>query len=347
MDQSRFRQRINDYEDSVFAILGFIHIFRFDNNRKELDENVSACQGRKLRTSEKNKISPSVDVTPDICIKNFSNNGIIGEVKKSFPRDKELWLKDFKQLMKYDDNFINWISDSEGISHHEIVLLPEQNRSRAVKEYYLAHKGKDFGFEKNFIIVEFNRNDSVNAYFFFRKEYGEFTYFGSLNEKLNEGIGIRIENLLKYYEKVKLYDSKPPLPWLLYLIWDIVLLKASEDDNFYRRKVSKIETSIDSILADLKANYSFKSINGDDSSQQEIPRRAWISEAFNSLVLFGMATWKDKSKGECIISFKKMRTTLDDFINLCIKFKLDGDYEEIQPSLFPEMVKSNTDKGES
>lgn len=151
MNDKSFRDRIDDYKDSIFVIIGFVNLFKFDDVSKTIKENVKVFQGRRMKTSSANRVLPNDEVTPDFCIQGSNDNGVVGEVKKNFPQDRKLWMDDFKQLMSYDDDLINWVTSSGKINDHEIVLVSHLSRSRAIIKYFEEHKGKEITFNKNFI----------------------------------------------------------------------------------------------------------------------------------------------------------------------------------------------------
>lgn len=336
MSHKSFYERIDDYRDSVFAIIGFTNLFRFDDETKKMRDDIKVYQGRRMRTSPSNRISPDNEVTPDFCIYDTSGKGVVGEVKKTFPENRDYWMDDFKQLMSYDDDFLNWMTKTGTIDDHEIVLLAEQTRSQAVKDYFEERKNKEILFTKNFVIVEFNRNDQVKAFFFFRKMYGGFKLFPQIDTRLYEGVPVPMEKLMPHYEKIKLYDAKPPLPYLLYLIWEnVVMLRASQDERFKTARKLAMEITIDEIMEELHNNYSFSQLAADDDTYQtKIPPKPWIVESMNALITFKLAKWKDKTTGEYIVYFKKFKETLKTFIDLCNKSMLDTEMEKKQLELF-------------
>lgn len=98
-----FENRIDNYEQTIQAIVGFINFFRYDTEKKEMRREVIVFQGRRFSPSTGKSITEkgeNVDyVTPDIGILLPTKNGVIGEVKRSFPSDQNLWHKTFKQIM--------------------------------------------------------------------------------------------------------------------------------------------------------------------------------------------------------------------------------------------------------
>lgn len=342
MKSTRFKEMIEDYTASIFAIVGFANLLRYDDEKKEFKKDIKIVQGKRLKTSKSNRIIPDGVVTPDLCICNDKYHGIVAEVKKSFPVNQEHWMDDFKQLMSYDDNFKNWITNEKGHSEHEIILLPEQGRCKAVIIYYEDRKGKDIVFNKNFIVVQFNRSDELRPFIFFRTEYGAFNNFEDLKMRLTLGVKVPMEKLVPLYEKIKLYDAKPPLPYLLHLIWEnVIMLRASMDEKFARMRKYDVNITIDEIVGDLRANYSFKTLNDpEDSDNQEIPKKQWVEEAINALVVFNLAKWSNKTKGECVIKFNKYKDTLEEFITLCAKNDLGIPADESEQGTLFEMSES-------
>ena len=84
---------IDDYQDSVFAIIGFANFYRYDDDTKTIRDDVLVFQGRRLTPSPAKAINsdgnPVEFVTPDVGILLPANTGVLAEVKKSFPADEQ------------------------------------------------------------------------------------------------------------------------------------------------------------------------------------------------------------------------------------------------------------------
>jgi hypothetical protein len=335
-----FRDKVDDYKDTVFAIIGFGNLFRFDNKTQSMDESVKLAQGREFRTSSSNRISPDNIVTPDLCIQIGNDKGIAAEVKISFPKNQEHWADDFNQLMKYDDNLENWWTADSKIQNHDIVLLPHPSRSVMVEEYFQKQSSQgEVKFERPFSIVEFNRSDQSNGYYFFRKRSGEMKADEEIAEKLKYGIQVPTEKLMLNYEKHKLYDSKPPMPYLLHIIWESIILRfASDSQDLSQSRKTKIEivTSVEKITKELYDNCSFKGFNFDESDHQpKVPLTSWVRTAVHALVTFKYAEWINQSEGTCKIYFnKRLNDVFETFINLCLEHNIDT--EDIEGSEYQE-----------
>lgn len=98
--KEEFLNKINDYEQTIHAIVGFMNFYRYDDVNKMMKDEVIVFQGRKLEPSPEKSINSEGNqiqyLTPDIGILLPSKTGIIGEVKKSFPANQEHWMQAFE-----------------------------------------------------------------------------------------------------------------------------------------------------------------------------------------------------------------------------------------------------------
>ena len=334
---SKYTDEIDSYEMSVLAAIGFLNFFRYDDKAKAMSGKSKIWQGRKMKTSSANKISQNTDVTPDLVIQVDDKNGVLAEVKYSFPMDQAHWMDDFNQLKSYDDDLLNWETTNKKIANHEIVLLPEQSRAVAVRKFYEKLSEKGNFIDKNFAIVEFNRADQGKAFLFFRLQYGDLKSSSELNSRLQDGVKVPIEKLFLSYSKCKIYDSKPPMPYLLNLIWEaVVIAKASGDPKFShlrRNGTIKVDVTLEEIKEELTQSYSFRPINSDNNLHSDISM-SWIREAMEILVSAELAEWKDADHSGATVSFKKYERAIDAFKQICAEHQKATDEEAGQMRLF-------------
>lgn len=309
--------KIDNYNQTIIAIVGFMNFYRYDSKQTP----VVLFQGRKLQPSQ-NKNSEYV--TPDIGILLPNNLGVLGEVKHSFPRDKNLWSDVITQLLKYDDNLIGWPKEDGIVQNHDVVLLTQQARARAVGNYFREKINiGEISFKRPFIIVEYNLTSERQDYFFFRIEEGALTD-EDVNAKLQEGVPVPMIKLLQHCAAVKLYDDMPELPYLMHLIWVYVVLdKASELEQFKNlAKNQKLDVvlTVDEIVDTLRNGYSFRLLNSENSDRQpSIPKKAWVKEACQKFVLWGEAKWNDDLKSSLTFRcHKKYDDTLKHFIQMYV-----------------------------
>jgi hypothetical protein len=321
----RIRDDITDYQDSVFAIIGFANFYRFDDRTKTMRSDVVIFQGRRLAPSPAKSVNsdgnPVDFVTPDLGILLPSNSGVLAEVKKSFPANEQYWFDDFEQLMAYDDDLRGWPSDSGTVPTHDVVLLLHQSRARAVSKFYEKHRGKTIRFQRPFCIVEFNRSNERNAYFFFRKENGDLTE-PKINERLDNGVQVPMFALTGTYSEIKIYDSEPPLAYMLHLIWEQVINnKASENPKYpslRKKQRIDVEVSVEEVVNELCQKFSFHPMQTETGERQpKIPKADWVQRAFDRLVKAGDAEWLDRAKGRLKAKFTRHEDVLAYFVELC------------------------------
>jgi hypothetical protein len=293
---------------------------------------VLVFQGRTLTPSEaksKNEAGEPVPfVTPDLGILLPNGKGVLGEVKRSFPLDTQFWVDDFKQLVAYDDDLTGWPNDSQKVAAHDIVLLLHQSRAVKVNKYFAENNTKGIQFARPFSIVEFNRSSQGKEYFFFRNVTGNVSD-QNLAARLEEGINVPMEIYLIQYSTVKLYDSTPPLPYLLELIWThVVAVKVTNTPGYKipaKKQKIKIELALDEISERLEKNFSFHGLQQGhaDARQPRVLKDAAIQQACAALVKFGDAEWTDTTKTKLTVNFVKREDVLDYFIKCCAKEPTD------------------------
>jgi hypothetical protein len=326
--EQAFKDEIDNYNDSLFAIIGFMNFYRYDDATKSMRSDVLVFQGRTLTPSEaksKNEAGETVHfVTPDLGILLPDGKGVLGEVKRSFPLDTARWLDDFKQLMGYDDDLTGWPNDSQKVTAHDIVLLLHQSRAIKVKNYFTENSPKDIHFTRPFSIVEFNRSSQGKEYFFFRNVSGNVSD-QNLAARLEEGINVPMGIYLIQYSTVKLYDSTPPLPYLLELIWThVVAVKVTSIPGYKipaKKQKVKIELALDEISERLEKNFSFHGLQQGHANarQPRVLKDTALQQACAALVKFGDAEWTDTTKTKLSVNFVKREDVLDYFIKCCAK----------------------------
>lgn len=320
--------KIDNYNQTIIAIVGFMNFYKYDSNQ----EPVVLFQGRRLKPSGEE--DPEF-VTPDIGILLPDNTGVLGEVKHTFPKDKELWVNAFDQMLKYDDDLFGWPNEEGRVTNHDLVLLTHQTRARAVGNYYREkNNNSEIFFSKPFCIVEYNQVSERKDFFFFRIEEGKISD-EIVNSKLQEGVPVPMAILIFNYAAVKLYDDKPEVPYLMYLIWNFVVLDKASELEQYRtlRKNQKLEIviDIDEIVETLRFGYSFRLLNSEHAEMQpQIPKKVWVKEACQKFVEWNEAKWNDTEKSTLTFrAHKQYEDTLKHFINLYI-----GEGNIGQPTLF-------------
>ncbi|MGA2279624.1 MAG: hypothetical protein ABSG80_04910 [Verrucomicrobiota bacterium] len=324
--EQELRNEIDNYNDSLFAIIGFMNFYRFDDTSRKMREEVLLFQGRRLTPSvakATNAKGETVEyVTPDLGILLPSGKGVLGEVKKSFPRDSEHWMDDFEQLMAYDDDLTGWPNESEKVSSHDVVLLLHETRAVAVRKFYEQKMGKEIRFIRPFSIVEFHRSSEGQEYFFFRSVTGGVSET-ALATRLELGISVPMTMYLLQYSTVKLYDAEPPMPYLLEMIWThVVAFKVTNTSGYKmpnKKQKLNVEVSVAEISERLETLFSFHVLQHRHANdrQPKVLKDTWVQRACDALVKFGDGEWADATKTKLMVKFTKRDDVLEYFVKLC------------------------------
>lgn len=320
-ERIRILDQISDYVDTVHAILGFVNFYRFDDERRRSRHDVVVFQGRRLtRTSD-----PIKAETPDFGIVSSQGDAVVGEAKKSFPRDKTYWMGTFKQLMAYDDDLLGWPTSSQTVSSHDIVLLTHLTRVVDVCDFYDERVAEhDIQFSRPFAITSFVESRERQDYVHFEKRLGQLSH-QALDERLHRGQSVPMRVFVQEYSTVMLYDTEPPRAYMAFLIWEHVVVRRASEDPGYRklRRNQKlgVELTIDEIVSELHQGFSFHTLQPDETEREPlVPKKAWCTRACDLLVSGELAAWHDAPKKETItVHFRKLDAVLECMVDLSVE----------------------------
>lgn len=320
------RNTIDDYNDTIHAIIGFVNLYLLDESYKPRPQ-MKAFQGRHLipliTEHEPTKSTNEYYVSPDLGIVFEKEKGILGEVQKNFPKEEiERGKKVFVQLKNYDQNLMGWPVNGEAIDSHEIVLLVHLTTSAYAKEFYekqLPNIG--ISFERPFSIVEFGRFTQAEEFFLFRKVIGDLTEVTG-EKKLWQGIPVPMRVFLSEYSKTKIYDAQPPIPYLAELIWVHVVTPIASDspkfEHLRKKQIIEVILSIDDIVDRLNEGFSFRFWHITHPGRQpRIPHREWVRQACNFLIDCHVAEWiQDSQETKLRIFYQRYEDVMEYFTRL-------------------------------
>jgi len=321
--EKQSRNTINNYEDTIRAIIGFINIYHLDNAfEPRLD--VKAFQGRRLapwHAPDALQSSPNEDdVTPDIGITIGNTTGILGEVKKNFPKHENGRAERIlTQLQRYDRHLRGWPIDGEQVDTHVIVLLTDISTSAIARQYFDAVTDTTKPFQRPFSIVEFGELREAEEFFLLRSVPGYPLELGD-GYRLNEGIKIPMNVFISEYSTTKLYDAEPPVEYLAYLIWvHVVMQHASEDKKFENlRSKSRLPVilTLQDILDELEQGFTFSWLHVNHPERQpQVPRLSWVRRACEFIVEIGDAEWlEEDDKQQIKVLFREYVDPREHFI---------------------------------
>ena len=195
-------------------------------------------------------------------------------------------MDDFEQLMSYDVDLTGWPSQDGRVDQHDVVLIIEQGRAVRVRKFYESNTGT-IKFTRPFIMVQINRSDNRQPYYFFQRVFGTLSD-ASLDTVLEEGKKVPMKVFLEKYSTVKLYDAEPPLPYLMELIWTQVVVDAARltpgFGKLRKRQKLPIDLKVEEIVQRLREGFSFQSIDAHATDgSPSFPKRHGLSMHWNSM----------------------------------------------------------------
>ncbi|HEY3350224.1 MAG TPA: hypothetical protein VGM13_10645 [Thermoanaerobaculia bacterium] len=334
-------KEIDSYRDTVYFLTALIHELSWDETQKKKTSGLSNEHGAE-------QIYGGGSVTPDLALLKCPEWGVLGEAKTSFSKSNAGRDKIRDQLLKYDAVATRWLGDDKRparVKEAACVLLTHMSRKVEAADYLDAERTAGrFQPVRPFAIVAAARIPQVDVFIHLEKSYGSLVP-RIKDEKLRKTVQVKLEQLRVSHDPVHFYDSSPPMPWLLTVLWDELLPSLIPENEFGERKrelaVQKqagylgIELSVDDAAAKLRDRFSMRLLN---PNLPESPRLKEVEAAFQLLVTWGLA--KKLEGREFGIGYKKLRNgSLDYFLK-----KLSSDKEEPrlktkdkkQIPLFPE-----------
>lgn len=269
-----------------------------------------------METSQSNRVSPSSEVTPDAVIQKSDDLGFVAEAKASLPREPRYWTDDAEQLHKYDDDLHGWWTTDGLIGENDIVLLMRTPHADDFAEYVHKFNSKrGWTFQRNVCFVEFDRSGRVRQAIHLRRHKGDLAD-GELAERLRKGVMVPIEGLLDTFRSRKFYDAKPPIEYLMEVLWQDIFNEMKSQTEFDDElSCWPLEVTVPDLTLDLQR--MFGSSGGLDR-EAEYPRQRWVRQALEALVDIGLAHRTDgpnyrilfrRLRGEVIETFSRHRVS--------------------------------------
>jgi len=322
-DKQSLLNLIDNYKDTIYAIIGFMNFYRYNDSTASDRSDVLVFQGRKLfrKDTADKEGNEKKYITPDIGVFLPEGIGLIGEVKNSFSKDRTLWEKEFEQVVSYDNEFVGWPGKTGEVRNHDIVLLVHYSRAVDVRDYYREGKNDRLKISRPFCIVEYQRMNQSKSFVSFRIQEGTLSN-SEIHRKLYSGKMVPMDVFIEKYSTVKIVDSEPPLPYLLQLIFEnIILQRAIEHPNFGRinkRQKLEVKISVDEIVETLSMGFSFRTLESNFADEHRTPRREWVLRACDKLVSTGEAKWiTPDDKNELLAFYRIYENVLDHYIAIC------------------------------
>jgi len=306
-------EKIDNYRQTLEAIISFSHVLRWDDDKKEFKPNSYGFIARQMDTSENNRINPKNEIFPDLIVQLDENYGIVGEVKKSFPQNKNHWKNDFNQLQKYDDDLKGWKTPREYIKTSDIILLTHYKIKVDVSDY-LEEKisNNDLFFNKNFSAIAFSRVQEMKTILTLEKFYGKL-FDTVLDERFRRIVRVPLNKVIPLSD-IKFYDDKPELSYMMEILWNKIFSQYPKMEEFMESggiKIMNIEVNIDDLTQKLRSQFT-DYIEG-DTRQPELPKTKWVKKAMDMFVNLKYAKIDNLAENRYIVKYKSIKNTIEKF----------------------------------
>ncbi len=323
-----FLREIDNYEQTIIAIICFTHILRWDDDNSNFKDDSYYYIGRKMDTTNNNRIKPNNTVRPDLVVQINNEYGIVCEAKSSFPKNRNHWREDFEQLEKYDDDLIGWITDNEQINIIDLILLTHYSMRNYVNDYLDDNLGTQININRNFAVIVYSLVEQTESYFFLEKSFGGITN-NEFDKRLHEIIEVPLEKVLPIYPPIKFNDVKPVIPYIMDILWNHIFSQYPTTEEFMEaegKKVITITVNLKDIVNRLKSQFGPPKIEH-DHRQREFPRTRWVKEAMEMFVKLNHANINENDNNEYKIKYKyaKITNPLETFINEIIEYNKEDE----------------------
>jgi hypothetical protein len=284
----RLREEVDTYTEGIYATLAFINKAQWNESKRRLDASIPYGVGRRFTASKDNRIAAEgTEVTPDCAVQMTPTYGVVAEAKPGVTRLLPAWEERIRQLQKYDDDLQGWWTPSEKCAAHDIVVLVPMTRTYDFIQVLNERIGSgDATFTRPLCVVGFFKNTGAeHTYFTLKTEFGSVTD-PAFDTRLRRAQPINWSPLISSSGDRKFMDSEPPLPYTLWILWDMILpVRAAGRPPEPKQTWIAVDVSVADLTADVQRFYGFPS-SGPRSV--EIPRQKWIRKALDAIVVFGM-----------------------------------------------------------
>lgn len=293
-------EHIDNYEQSVNACLTFIHIYKWDDRTNAPDGDVLFWIGKEYEPGS---------LTPDITIQLSKSRGLVIELKESLPKNdskkKDLWSDNFTQIQGYDAQLKGWKTDDGFVGQQELILLVDQKLVRKVIEYIQSKKLAFTNHSKNFCIIQYSPLTGLKNGILLRIEHGKIDDHKAItNKRLYEGIPVSLEYLFATgLSKIKLLDYKPPVVYIMSILWDHVFSSMLTEEAWRQAKMEEGKRLIEITVTVQKLKEILIENFADKNSKQGIKEK-WVEEALENFVRLKLAK-KNKGTDEYVIKYRK------------------------------------------
>jgi len=252
-------------------------------------------------------VSTNNEVKPDIVLQYGANNGVLCEVKTSFPNNETYLLRALKQIEKYSTDVVGWDSPDRKVDSHDILLLcPMMDYDRIITKLNEWLKAGKIKVTKNLCICEWGMilyPKWGKDFILIRKRQGK-TNCEELNKILESNITFEVQKLHLNYEQCKFTRKEPPTEYTMRQLWLDIFPALN-------KKIEDFTTSVEEVLEIAYKYYiPWSNLEGEFSQI----RKTWIKKAMDSFCEIGLAENTSKAKSKYIVHRSKRVNNVEEYI---------------------------------
>ena len=246
-------------------------------------------QGPRMRTAD------GTTVTPDMTLEAAEGQDGAGyravcEIKSSFPRHRASVDQMVKQVQHYDGELSGWEDEadpdgSRGDDHDIVIGVRDKHALDFASGLPAALKERGVEIKSPLSIIGIVRNKDDNDVdrFLLRKSFGKISR-KKAHDALGRGWSIDSSSMARDLDNTKFYDSRPPLPYIMAVLWARVFPSLTHGKKLKRLRMG-MEVTIDVEVGRIHRLASMLA----HSSNPMCVKRAWIKDAMEEFARVGQA----------------------------------------------------------
>jgi hypothetical protein len=328
------RVECNNYDQTVQAIKALAHELLWDDQGKALTPGGAAFVGRRMDTSPKNRVSPNTKVTPDLAVRASLDTAFVAEAKLALSASQEQRKKKILEVAKYDDDLVGWDTQDGRVRNHDIIIVVRHFHGKDVQQDIVElRQSGALVFERKLALVCFAIVEEAQTWMSLELLDGGLSD-GNKDRKLRRRLAIALDHVAAnpIFGHVMLYDAKPPQPWIMDRIHEVITSDLTPDEHLGLREEGAARKVV--AVEDLRKNLSQSFGPGQPTDRTpEIPRQAWVEEAMDLFVKMGWATRQPRKR--YIYTVKNRRAPFTQFLRVCAKdmMKKSEDKERLKKEM--------------
>ena len=229
------------------------------------------------------------------------------EAKATMSTEKDWWDCHIKQLQRYDDDLVGWWTDSKCLENdsNTILLVSSEKSIKFRKHVEDAISKESVSFTKPIAFVGFIQTGTPQESMLFQLDWGKI-YNSELHEALEDRKLIPLEHFVASVDRVKFYDSPPPVEYMMEVLWNHVFIELKTAVKMDEEsKTWPIDVNIPNLTRDVQKLYGQ---TPSEEREASFPNIKWIRSAVEHFEVLGLA--KKKDLDNYTVGYKNLRGDL-------------------------------------